>query len=1684
MKYHRIVQLGFTLLLCGVGGVFFWGRSTVRVPDGVAEGVEARGGAVLLHEELMREAVRGLDTNQSVRGAGIYLQAGTVVPEGFSDDVAHVRPSARGYPWMVLYATPIREEHKQALVGLGVTVKSYLPDFALLVEAPAAALGAIRHLPDVAGGGAYRPEYKIQPFLSALIGKENPEFVAVTVLSFDGGDVEGIQAFLRDCGAREVSGVSGRRRGIVKALLPGDVVGEVAALPEVQWLEYDFPHGLSNDRARYSEALQVDNLFTNFNLDGAGQIIGHADTGLDSGDTNTIHPDFVGRVLHAFALGRSNDWSDTHYHGTHTAASILGTGAASDGQFRGTAPAAKLVHQSVANSANQLTGLPADLNDLFQPPYDLNARIHADSWGQNYSAGLYTTDAMTSDEFVWDHPDMLIVFAAGNDASDGDWNGIVDPYSVSAPSTAKNVLSVGAAESGRAPGSGGLTATTYGSAWPIKFLVAPISDDYISQSDDNLHRGLAGFSGRGPAADGRFKPDVVAPGTDVISCYSRRATASTWGLYASNTNYCFAGGTSMATPLVAGLAALLRQHCVENLGIPNPSAALLKAVLTGGSRSLSPGQYGEDMYREIPDLPRPNFMEGWGMPALDDALFPAEPVRAILVDAGRALATGEQAEFPFCVVEGGHPLTISMAYTDYPATSAAAKTLVNDLDVSVIRPDQSVLYPNGFAMPDRLNNVEGMDVAAAEEGLWGIRVEGYNAPEGPQPFALYVRGAVAFLPVISHEPLQNQRQEKTSYSIAAEVTCLTGVDTNSVRLHWGLSTNVGAMTTQVMTTADGVEFHADIPAAPLGSTIYYYLSAGADTTEVVHPAAAPREFHSFDITETVVLFVDEPADDSIFISKQSYYMAAGTKLVVKARPPKELGEGIRGVCIGWTGTGSVPPEGHADTVELVVMTNSYLKWIREKQYALTEASSPDAVASTQTWWSANSEATSGSAPEIHPTMDDEYVFYGWELDGARHPPAPAPSFHVISNIVMEAPRQIVAMYMPATTDRDENGLPDWFELRYFGAIGQHPYADADGDGWDNQTEALDHTNPLDAASVPQPPVIQVEAPLGHQSTPAPWTVSATITDNFKVAAANLFWTRNGGITRSAAMTRDATTAANWTGQISIPGRSGDSFIYYITASDEAGFFASSTLWTFNVAYPQLQLSTNPIVIDMTTVETNLSLEVGNIGLSTLDIRAELLPVGLWDDMENGTNGWVHSGTNDLWHLDAEEAHSPDMSWYCAYKSIRQYPNDCDARLDTPPIRLSHHPALTFVHKAAFEFDTTEVPDGLHYWDGARIEISTDSGATWSVIDPVGGYPNLVTPNPASPFPEHSPIFGSVPDWTSVEFDLADYSGMDALLRFRFGSDSYTAGGGWHIDDVNVTPCTRYTLARWGALSNEAVSLASGSSAQIELTFNALEIPLLETDEALLLIHHNDPERKSPISIPVRIKNNNPSVEINIQTSGPGRSDPAGRLYQYVGDSFAVTLTAHSNAFIFSATTNGGSVPLPDVETERHLEWDSLTDDLDVSVVFAEQMADAPGLREWLNQHNLTNQNWMTEALSDADHDGLLNWQEYELGSDPRDAADAPLIVSLIAPVNTLDINGHWNMPLATNYTLEWHAFSNMNLVYHIWISSNLMGVGGAAPFVPWLTNIPAQPPHMTSPPLPMNGSPLFFHLQQSEASSP
>ena len=698
--------------------------------------------ATLEAREFVVQVLGDVEPTQSADEARESTARDTLQPvaKGADDLFA---PSKRGYFQLDLLG-PLLEERRQQLAALDVELLEYIPQYQYVAHLPLNQAAAVRDLPFVrnvqpyaASTPAPEPVAKSLDIFEATRGMDGAELITYDVRLQKLTDPVELVNWFKAQGV-DVLGTGGRK---VRIRLPAQspLRAQIANRPEVFSLEKFIAPTLHNDVARQILGLEKANpdgtALPLTHLSGQGEIVGVADTGLDA-----EHVDFQGRIVGIRALGRPSDASDPNGHGTHVAGSVLGSGSASGGQFHGAAPQAQLFFQSLLDAQGKLGGLPIHLGELFAEAYEAGARIHNNSWGAGVESH-YTNYSLEADEFVRDHPDMLLVISAGNDGSAASPHnaqpGFVDWLSMAAPASSKNGLTVGASRSSRT--NGGLATRTWGKLWAQAFPQAPIANERTSGDPE----ALAAFSSRGPCDDRRIKPDLVAPGTNIISTKSAQAAVEHfWGAYPQNDQYAYLGGTSMATPLVAGCAAVVRQYYRSERN-HTPSAALLKATLINGTRRLN----GADALADHQELP--NYHQGFGCLYMPFVLPNAqESFRLEFVDAWQdpahqLAASGDKIAFRLRV-QAGCPLRICLTWTDLPA-----RALQNNLNLFVqhLPTGQKWLgnasVPGSLKIPDPDNNVEIVRLETPTAGEYEIQVVASNLLRGPQDYALVATGDLA-----------------------------------------------------------------------------------------------------------------------------------------------------------------------------------------------------------------------------------------------------------------------------------------------------------------------------------------------------------------------------------------------------------------------------------------------------------------------------------------------------------------------------------------------------------------------------------------------------------------------------------------------------------------------------------------------------------------------------------------------------------------------------------------------------------------------------------------------------------------------------------------------------------------------------------------------------------------------------
>ena len=225
-----------------------------------------------------------------------------------------------------------------------------------------------------------------------------------------------VNATLAELGQLGTIKESTTRRALVE--VAADQLEALVAIPGVLAAEVEPEVKTQNNVARMLTGANP--VATTLGLDGNGEIVGVADSGLDNGNAGAILADFAGRVVNLRATVSKAafgvpDAADLNNHGTHVSGSILGAGANSNGNLRGLAPAARLTLLSMGPNNTTSLSVPIDLTSgVFQDAYADGARLHNNSWGANSSFGGYTSYSRDVDRFVRDHRDMLILIAAGH----------------------------------------------------------------------------------------------------------------------------------------------------------------------------------------------------------------------------------------------------------------------------------------------------------------------------------------------------------------------------------------------------------------------------------------------------------------------------------------------------------------------------------------------------------------------------------------------------------------------------------------------------------------------------------------------------------------------------------------------------------------------------------------------------------------------------------------------------------------------------------------------------------------------------------------------------------------------------------------------------------------------------------------------------------------------------------------------------------------------------------------------------------------------------------------------------------------------------------------------------------------------------------------------------------------------
>ncbi|MBL4664130.1 MAG: S8 family serine peptidase [Flavobacteriaceae bacterium] len=443
--------------------------------------------------------------------------------------------------------------------------------------------------------------------------------------------------------------------------IPDNCLEDLSNLPYVKWIDVTYAPSIPDDRRGRS-------LHRSNGLDtqtGAGRNYTGDGIGVLCRDDGPVgpHVDFEGR--HSGLYG--NNGNNTHGDGV---SGIMAGAGNKDPNKRGMAAGSDL---HIVNYVPSF--LDAATVSLLN---DGSVQVTNSSHSNGCNAG-YTSSTRNVDEQMHDLENILHVFSAGNS------NGSNCGY-----------------------GAGSQWGNITGGHKQGKNVIATANTLF----DGNI----VGSSSRGPAHDGRIKPDIAANGQQTST--------------APNHGYMGFGGTSGASPGIAGVSAQLFEVYADDNGGALPKGALIKAALLNTTNEA--GNIG------------PDFIFGWGI---------VNGLRAgKLIEDGRYLSDdisqGGSNTHNITVPSGTTQMRVMIHWSDPEAAIGASPALVNDLDLLVTdpsnndyepwildsTPDPTLLNLPATNGPDHLNNVEQVLINNPAAGSYDINISGFNVPMGPQEY--------------------------------------------------------------------------------------------------------------------------------------------------------------------------------------------------------------------------------------------------------------------------------------------------------------------------------------------------------------------------------------------------------------------------------------------------------------------------------------------------------------------------------------------------------------------------------------------------------------------------------------------------------------------------------------------------------------------------------------------------------------------------------------------------------------------------------------------------------------------------------------------------------------------------------------------------------------------------------------
>eukprot|EP01129_Flabellula_baltica_P011295 TRINITY_DN4917_c0_g1_i2.p1 TRINITY_DN4917_c0_g1~~TRINITY_DN4917_c0_g1_i2.p1 ORF type:complete len:899 (-),score=178.45 TRINITY_DN4917_c0_g1_i2:9-2705(-) len=593
---------------------------------------------------------------------------------------------------------------------------------------------------------------------------------------------------------------------------------KLSAQESVHCISMRYPAVTMNKNAKWVSQSGIKD-YSPLNLTGSKQLIAVADTGIDASNCFFYDPDHgfsssngrFGGIIdqkHRKILGEYKFIGSevgVDFHGTHIAATIAGKRLSQNelSHYNGIAEDSRLLIIDIGCSDDTCspTGkcprplgegelcLP-NYHDIFKYAYDNGAHIYLNSWGSGKS---YTAESSLIDEFIYNHPDFLVVFPSGNSG-----------WGVTRQAASKNGITVGSIRNSIYSFDEALKnsrvsdydtemiehvreylSTYIDSERNWEYIQDESTCCYCAYREKNKlvkdvcreccteaygrvirnnpgilnYTNLATYSGYGIIDEpGRYKPDLVAPGDKIISA-SKTSTSEgdsciNEDLDNNQEKQLLAlSGTSNAAAVVTGCAALVRQYFMEGYypyGTKNtqkafvPSATLIKAILISSAEELT----GTDPIDfESLSYWKRRVYYGFGRVTLSNILSLSDVSETTIIPRGDKnsdlkISNGEEQSYCITPKENG-VLKVTVAWPDLPASPlSVTQVLINNIDFKVF--DGNKLYygndRDGIMVSDTVNNVEKI-IAEAETGKpLLLRIYGEDIKDDNQPFAVVLSG--------------------------------------------------------------------------------------------------------------------------------------------------------------------------------------------------------------------------------------------------------------------------------------------------------------------------------------------------------------------------------------------------------------------------------------------------------------------------------------------------------------------------------------------------------------------------------------------------------------------------------------------------------------------------------------------------------------------------------------------------------------------------------------------------------------------------------------------------------------------------------------------------------------------------------------------------------------------------------